>query len=165
MEAFQPDEKALLQQLEARALQLLAQREHASKELAYKLNQKFLPLFSDANMTEKLPGLVILTLEKCLENGWLSDERYVEAYVHQSMLKGHGPYKIRQNLQQRCDRDDLIDAHLALDDSDWVEMAKEVLIKKFGDSKKPAAQKDQAKRMRFLQSRGFSQSQIWKVFD
>jgi len=104
-------------------------------------------------------------LDKCVENNWLSDERYIETYVRQAMEKGQGPYKIRQTLRQRTHRDDLIDAYLAMDDSDWADLAKDALLKKYGAPVHSLERKEQARRMRFLQSRGFSQSQIWKAFN
>ncbi|NCN43709.1 MAG: RecX family transcriptional regulator [Piscirickettsiaceae bacterium CG_4_9_14_3_um_filter_43_564] len=147
----------LLQQLENRAVALLAIREHGRKELKYKLLQK-LP------EAEKQPGLVDFALDELEEKGWLSEARFIERYVQQACEKGQGPYKIRQALQQRSDANELIEAHLAMDDDDWAEFAGECLFKKYGERIKPTQPKEQARRMRFLQSRGFSQAQIWKAF-
>ncbi|KUJ75818.1 RecX family transcriptional regulator [Thiomicrospira sp. XS5] len=149
--------QTLAQEMEARAVYLLSLREHGRKELGYKLSQKF-PL------SEDYPGLVDIVLDKCEEHRWLSDERYVEAYVRQAMEKQQGPYKIKQALQMRTDRQDLVEAYLAMDDSDWADIATLALERKYGDTAKPSQAKEQARRMRFLQSRGFSQSQIWKAF-
>lgn len=158
MESEHNERQELAQQVESRAVYLLSMREHGRKELANKLIQKF-------SEVENHPGLVDFVLDKCVENNWLSDERYIEAYVRQSMKKGQGPYKIRQTLRQRTSREDLVEAYLAMEDSDWVDLAKEVLQKKYGESSGSLERKEQAKRMRFLQSRGFSQSQIWKAFN
>lgn len=149
--------QSLAQEVESRAVFLLSQREHGRKELAVKLLQKF-PL------SEEFPGLIEMVLDRCAAQGWLSDERYVEAYIRQAMEKGQGPYKIKQALQMRTDRQDLVEAYLTLDDSDWADLAVSALVRKYGDSAKPLQAKEQARRMRFLQSRGFSQSQIWKAF-
>lgn len=151
------EDRALLLEMEQRAVRLLAMREHGEKELAQKLSQKF-PL------TENRPGLVDFVILTCRENGWLSEARFVESYVRQAKEKGQGPYKIRQALNQKTRDSDLIEAQLAEDDRDWAERAREALIKKYGDAQKPTQMKEQAKRMRFLQSRGFSQSQIYKAF-
>ncbi|MDG4812159.1 regulatory protein RecX [Hydrogenovibrio sp. 3SP14C1] len=158
MESEQDERQELAKQLESRAVYLLSMREHGRKELANKLFQKFAEV-------ENYPGLVDFVLDKCVENNWLSDERYIEAYVRQAMEKGQGPYKIRQTLRLRTSREDLVEVHLAMEDSDWADLAKEVLQKKYGKSSGSLERKEQAKRMRFLQSRGFSQSQIWKAFN
>ncbi len=153
------DDLALALKIEGRAIYLLAMREHGSKELATKLRQKF-----ETAETENLPDLVDFVVSKCQENNALSDERYVESYVRMSLEKGQGPYKIKQKLQLRTDEDQLIASYLALDESEWIALAKSTLDKKYGDAIKPEERKEQAKRMRFLQSRGFSQNQIWKAF-
>ncbi|WP_269471162.1 RecX family transcriptional regulator [Thiomicrorhabdus aquaedulcis] len=38
------------------------------------------------------------------------------------------------------------------------------VIKKYGATTKPKEPKEQAKRMRFLQSRGFTGQAVWKAF-
>lgn len=159
---------ALSQQIEAKAVALLAMREHGGRELKKKLLTKFPE--TDELLTEygNLPGLVKNlvdeVLELCRNNNWQSDERYVEQAVRNYMAKGHGPMKIQQKLQQNCTDGALISAALDLDEMDWVGLAQSVLEKKYGDYCKPTVAKEQAKRMRFLQSRGFPQSTIWKAF-
>lgn len=147
----------LTRQAEARALALLSMREHGDLELITKLEQKLPAL-------QNQPGLVKIVLENCQKQGWQSDERFIEAYVHQGLDKGYGPYKIRQALLNKTSRSDLLDAALELGDEDWIEHARAALEKKYGDLEKPKARNEQAKRMRFLQSRGFTQSQIYKAF-
>lgn len=156
LETATPEERELVKQLEARSVYLLSMREHGSKELKRKLLEKF-------SETENRPSLVDFVIQTCQKNGWLSDERFIEVSVRHGIEKGHGPYKIRQTLQQRTDASGLIEDYLAMDDSDWADIAKEALEKKYGDANKPKEMKEQARRMRFLQSRGFSQSQIWKA--
>lgn len=151
------DAQTLAQEMESRAVYLLSLREHGRKELGYKLSQKF-------PHSEDYPGLVDIVLDKCEEHRWLSDERYVETYVRQAIEKQQGPYKIKQALQMRTDRQDLVEDFLAMEDADWADIAIQALERKYGDSAKPSEAKEQARRMRFLQSRGFSQSQIWKAF-
>lgn len=147
----------LTPQVESRALMLLAMREHGDLELINKLYQKFPELKAST-------GGVIFVLQKCQEQGWQSDERYVESYVRMALDKGQGLHKIRQTLQSRTSRMDLVNAALGLDESEWIDLARQALEKKYNDTAKPAARNEQAKRMRFLQSRGFTQSQIYKAF-
>lgn len=158
----------LAKKIEAKAVALLAMREHGSKELKQKLLTKFPETSALLAEYAEQPGLVkslvtdVLTL--CQENNWQSDERYLEQAVRNYVDKGHGPQKIRQKLQQACYNNDLISAALDWDESDWVELAQQALQKKYGDCNKPTEQKEQARRMRFLQSRGFAPSTIWKAF-
>lgn len=158
----------LSKKIEAKAVALLAMREHGSKELKQKLLTKFPETSELLAEYSELPGLVkqLVTdvLILCQENNWQSDERYVEQAVRNYVAKGHGPQKIRQKLQQACYDNDLISAALDWDESDWADLAQTVLEKKYGDTQKPTEKKEQARRMRFLQSRGFSPSTIWKAF-
>lgn len=156
---FSEADNQTLKAIEGRAIYLLAMREHGSKELASKLNQKFAYL-----ALEDLPDLVDFVVLQCQENNSLSDERYVESYVRHALEKGQGFYKIKQYLQMKTDEEALIDAYLDIGEEEWIELAQQVLAKKYGDDFKSNSAKEQAKKMRFLQSRGFSQEQIWKAF-
>lgn len=159
---------ALAQRIESKAVALLAIREHGAKELKQKLLQKFPETEALLAVTGETVGLVAQLVDdviaKCQENNWQSDERYVEQAVYSYCLKGHGPLKIRQKLQQACSDSAAIDAALDLEVDDWLETMREVLEKKYGDAHKPASRNEQAKRMRFMQSRGFPAEWIWKVF-
>lgn len=160
---------ALRQEIEARAVSLLAIREHGDKELRRKLKTKF--PFSDALQAKyqldesALSGMIAEVVEYCQTENWQSDERYIEQAVLNLSQKGQGPMKIRQKLQQTSSRSDLIDAYLDWELEDWLEIAREVMLKKYGNLHKPESRNEQAKRMRFLQSRGFGSDIIWKVFD
>ena len=163
------ENQALSQQIESRAVYLLAMREHGAKELKTKLVTKFPETPELLAACKELPGLVKSVvddvLKKCQDNNWQSDERYIEQAVRNWAAKGSGPVKIRQKLQQASYRDDLITMYLDWDESEWLELAKDVLIKKYGDTCKPEARNEQAKRMRFLQSRGFAPHVIWQAFN
>ncbi len=159
MDSLADVEKEIIKTIEARAIYLLAMREHGVKELAYKLNQKF-AYFALKN----LPILVDFVILKCQKNNSLSDDRYIESYVRNSLEKGQGYYKIKKALQNTTDAEDLVLSYLSLDEEVWVEMAQQVLQKKYGSEFNKNTPKEQAKKMRFLQSRGFSQSQIWQAF-
>lgn len=164
-------EKALEQlfnRIESRAVLLLAIREHGAKELKTKLMSKF-PETDELLLETQEPAgllkrLVEDVIEYCQSQGWQSDERYMEQVVSSMMEKGQGPNKIRQKLQQACQNSSLISHYLNLDTEVWLEVASEVVLKKYGDLSRPANRNEQAKRMRFLQSRGFSPEVIWKVF-
>jgi regulatory protein len=153
------EEKKALKIIEERAVYLLEMREYGSKELVQKLNQKFAYL-----SLENLPPLVDFVVLKCQEKGYLSDERYIEAFIRNALEKGQGFYKIKQTLQLKTDAEELVLTYLDIGEEEWIELAKNVLAKKYGEDFKSNSSKEQAKKMRFLQSRGFSQEQIWKAF-
>jgi len=160
--------KQLRQQIESRAVMLLAIREHGAKELKNKLITKFPETAEMLSETEEPAGLVKMLVEEVIEhcqaNNWQSDERYIEQVVRSMMEKGQGPMKIRQKCQQACQNSTLIEAYLEFDTQEWVDAAQAVMLKKYGDLNRPASRNEQAKRMRFLQSRGFSSEVIWKAF-
>lgn len=158
----------LAKQIESRAVYLLGIREHGAKELKAKLLTKFPETPELLELCQEVPGLVKGLIEdvlqRCQANNWQSDERYIEQSVRNWAAKGSGPIKIRQKLMAASNREDLISMYLDWDESEWLELAAEVLIKKYGDTHKPSERNEQAKRMRFLQSRGFTPNTIWQVF-
>jgi len=151
----QLDEQALVRTVMSKALALLALREHGDKELAFKLSQKC-SLASDE--------VIAAVIQTCQQNNWQSDDRYIERYVASAIEKGQGPLKIRHVLNSKTSRDELIDGYLAMEEDEWVQIAHQVLLKKYGEPETKLPSKEQAKQMRFLASRGFSQNQIWKAF-
>jgi regulatory protein len=156
----QEDTPELRTQAQEKAVQLLARREHGRRELNHKLMQKLPGL-------QNLPGLVESVLDHCQQQGWLNEERFVEAAVREQMQRHQGPFKIRHWLRQRCDRDDLIDAYLAYDNEVWVAMAQEALVKKFGPDLAALSEerKQQQRAQRFLHSRGFEGDHIRRAMN
>lgn len=149
---------SLKDQAISRAQYLLAMREHGAKELKRKLLEKLPDLVAE-------PGLVDDVIASCQQQNWQSDARFIESYTRMSLARGQGRLKIRQNLQHACDRHDLIEEHLnQIDNQAWLEQAHQVLEKKYGDLAKPKEPKEFARRLRFLQSRGFSAEQCYKAF-
>ncbi len=132
----EPDTPAALK---ARALRHLARREHSRAELARKLAPH-------AISSEALENL----LQELAQKKQLSDERYAEARAHQLSRK-YGAARIRQDLKARGIADALADR---LSSEGDLEKAKAILARKY---RHPATTREEkAKRMRFLQSRGFS---------
>lgn len=140
-----------------RAQYLLAMREHGAKELKIKLLQKIPEL-------GETPGLVDEIIVYCRQQGWQSDARYIESYVRMAIEKGQGALKIRHALLQATDDMAQVEAELGLDETDWLDVARAVLIKKYGDTRRPTERKEHARRLRFLQSRGFNAAQCYKAF-
>lgn len=130
-------------EVNGRALQLLARREHSRSELFNKL-QKFC---SD-------DSLLYTLLDDLEERGYLSDQRYCEAYITYRSNRGIGPVKIEQELVQKGVNKNLVmDSFDALD-IDWLEIARRVWQKKYRGIE-PSNASERAKQLRFMQYRGF----------
>lgn len=134
------------------ALDLLSRRDHTRLELTRKLKAK---KFSLSEIDE--------LLDRLESEGLQSDARYVESYVHSRGRRGFGPLRIKLELQERGVSTDLVDAYVDFNDQIWLETARKEYEKKFGAQASKSV-KDQAKRMRFLQSRGFTGDIIQKTF-
>ena len=77
--------------------------------------------------------------------------------------RGYGPLKIKLELQQRGVSSELVEAYVEFNDKIWLETAHQAYEKKFGGKPLENAN-ERAKRMRFLQSRGFTGDIIQKTF-
>lgn len=139
----QPDTPS---ELRARALRLLARREHARSELARKLSPH-------AESREAVEGL----LDELARDKQLSEERYAELRAH-VLGRKYGAARIRQDLKAKGVCEELAARFSATDE---LQKAKEILAKKY---REPATTREErAKRMRFLQSRGFSSETIFSL--
>jgi regulatory protein len=143
--------------LRTRALQHLARREYSRAELRAKLQPH-------AQVEEGFEQLQPVDLDALLDDltarGWLSDARATTQFVHAKRSR-FGTQRITHELRLRGISDELIDAALpALKDSE-LDTARDVWQRKFGHL--PQDQKEKAKQMRFLQSRGFGLAVIFKV--
>lgn len=126
-------------ELRARALRLLARREHSRAELERKLGPH-------AGSPEVVAGI----LEALVQKAQLSDRRYAEERVR-VLSRKYGAARIRQDLKAKGVDRQLI-ARVSTDGE--LERARIILGRKY---REPATTREQrAKRMRFLQSRGFS---------
>ncbi len=134
------------------AMNLLARREHALGELRTKLARRF-P--DRARVEEQLQIL--------REENLQSDQRFAESFARQRVTRGQGPQRIRMELRQRDIPGDLVESALAATEADWSALAKEVLSRKFGDGP-PADTRDKARRLRFLQYRGFEADHYRALF-
>jgi len=135
-------------ELKARALRYLVRREHSREELARKL----------APHAES-PEAVAALLDGLAANKQLSDERFAQERAR-SLSRKFGASKIRHDLRSRGISDE-ISARAAADSND-LETATKILNRKYREA--PATREELAKRMRFLQGRGFSYDVIAKVF-
>ncbi len=127
------------------AMNLLARREHLRQELALKLGKRF---------GSEAANDIAAVLDDLEAEGLQSDPRFTEAYIRQRISKGYGPDRIRQELRQKGVDSELLELALEDVDTDWVERAAEVRLKKFGKTPPPDF-KEKARQMRFLNYRGF----------
>jgi len=129
----------------ALALRLLARREYGRRELGDKL----LRAGCDA-------GDVALALDALAAAGYQDDARYAEMLTRTRVRQGHGPLRLRQDLQ-RAGIEVGADPEI-----DWLQQAQAVCRKRFGNTP-PADARDYARRARFLAGRGFTGETIRQV--
>lgn len=147
--------------LRARALQYLARREYSRAELRGKL----LPhAQADDDLEQPLDACGQANLDALLDDlttrGWLSDARAAMQLVHAKRSR-FGTQRITHELRQKGIAEELVTAALPELKASELETAREVWKKKFGAA--PQDEKQKAKQVRFLQSRGFSLDAIFKV--
>ena len=126
--------------------QYLARREHSQLELCQKLSRKG---FESSEIRAVLDDLVM--------NNWQSDQRFAESFFKQCLARGLGPLRIVYELRQRGITDE--QTVMGEGQVDWEKQLISVYQKKFGDNILLTA-REWAKRLRFLQYRGFSSEMI-----
>ena len=133
-------------ELRARALRLLARREHSRAELARKLAPR--------SESPQALEFLLLELEKRKQ---LSDERFASERAH-VLSRKYGAARIRRDLKAKGVDAQVIDGVSSEGD---LERARAILARKY---REPATTREErAKRMRFLQGRGFSSEIIFKL--
>ena len=143
--------------LRARALQYLARREYSRAELRGKL----LPhVQADQDFEQVSPVDLDALLDDLASRGWLSDARAATQLVHAKRSR-FGTQRITHELRQKGIAEELISAALPELNNGELEAALEVWQKKFGTA--PLDEKEKAKQVRFLQSRGFALDVVFKV--
>ena len=142
-------------ELRRAAMDLLARREHGFQELSIKLLKRF----RGRPIQERDLEVALRGLER---DGLLSDERYAASRARQLAGRGYGPNRIREQLRKQGVEDQAESALAGACDGSagWSTHAVAVYKKKYqgrpiiGDFQ--SRQKEKAKRLRFLQYRGFS---------
>ncbi len=130
-------------------MRYLARREYSRAELHARLLTYATP---DDNVDAVLDELV--------KRGWQSDERAATQLVHAKRAR-FGTQRIAHELRQRGIAEELISASLPKLKESELEAAREVWKKKFGVA--PHDEKEKARQVRFLQSRGFGLGVVFKV--
>lgn len=134
---------------------LLARREHSEFELRKKLKVRE---FEDIDIEA--------AIERLLEKNYLSDSRFATSTCRYRANRGYGWRYIENELKQKgvCSR--IIQELRNNCEIDWYLQAELAYNKRFGERqiKEPKdAQKEQAKKIRFLQYRGFSHDEIFAI--
>jgi regulatory protein len=147
--------------LRARALQYLARREYSRAELRGKLLPHKQAEADDVfDSRQAQPVDLDALLNDLAARGWLSDERAATQLIHAKRSR-FGTQRITYELRQKGISEELISAALPeLKDSELA-AAREVWKKKFGTA--PQDEKEKAKQVHFLQSRGFALDVVFKV--
>jgi regulatory protein len=136
--------------LKSKALRMLASREHSRAELKRKLEAK-------AEEGDDVEAV----LDRMVETGLQSDERFAESYVRARATR-LGKSRLQYELVKRGVTQEQAD--IALSDvleEDELTRARGVWLKKFGQP--PGDRQEWARQARFLQSRGFSAEIIRKL--
>jgi regulatory protein len=134
--------------LRARAMRLLARREHSRAELERKLSHI-------AHEGDDV-GTVI---EELAQRGWLSDARYAEQTVR-AKARRFGPLKVAHELRAKGVADEAIEAAFRLAGADGAADIERVWRTRF--SATPNNDRERARQVRFLQGRGFRLDDILK---
>ncbi|HEV2111711.1 MAG TPA: regulatory protein RecX [Gammaproteobacteria bacterium] len=132
----------------AKALSLLARREHSAGELRRKLLERGY----DSTAVEA----VLSSLE---QQKLLSDGRFVEEFVAARVRRGSGPMKIREELRGKGVDAALVDQAVAAHQESWAAGAAAARRKRFGAAL-PKDMQERARQARFLQQRGFTMEDI-----
>ncbi len=130
---------------------MLARREHSRLELKQKLQLRDFPLDE-----------VELVLDKLIEKGWQSDERFCEAFIRSRVAKGQGPQKIAYNLKSRGVNNILIANEMQNYVECWLELCQTLFEKKY-QGIIPENPAEKAKQYKFLSSRGFPNDIIRQI--
>ena len=129
-------------------MRLLASREHSRAELRRKLCAK-----------SYNGEIVDQVLDDLIRQHLLSDERFTEQYLSSRQRRGFGPVRIKGELRERGVKAELISSYLNVQDESWIETLRLTHDKKFG-VESPSDIKEKARRVRFLEYRGFTGEQI-----
>ena len=128
------------------ALNYLARSEHTRLTLREKLLRKG---FSQQSVASVLDILI--------EQGFLNEQRFCEAFIQKRIKQGYGPVRIAAEGHQYGLSKEIIFSQLPQNKEFWVVTTQKVLQKKFRTSHQP---KEQLRKIRYLQYRGFTHDQI-----
>ena len=103
-------------------------------------------------------------VDRLLQDGLLSDQRYAESYINMRMGKGYGPLRIALELKERGVAESDYGHYLYAADKDWHAVLKAAYDKKYA-GEPYADYQEKAKRIRYLQYRGFALDSIHELLE
>ncbi len=146
------------------AVGLLARREHSQIEIEQKLKQR-----------EFLQEDIDKAIKVLLAKNYLSDKRFAQSRCRYQVNRGYGWLFIANELKQKGVCTTIIQKLRESCEIDWYLQAELAYNKRFGDKcaidennkkfDKKTAQKEKAKKIRFLQYRGYSIDEILSVLE
>lgn len=147
------------------AVGLLSLREHSELELVQKLEHR------EFSMTD-----IDNAIEVLHEKSYLNDERFAKSLCRYQANRGYGWLYIANGLKQKGVCASIIQKLRESCEIDWYLQAELAYNKRFGDKcsleensknklDEKVAQKVKAKKIRFLQYRGYSSDEIFAVLD
>ncbi len=137
--------------LKARALRLLAQREHSRSELQAKLARH-------VQEGEDLGAL----LDALQAQGFIDAARVAESVVHRRAAR-FGVQRVAQELRRKGLDEDLVRATAAQLAGTELERARAVWRQRYGNAPAAATPQERARQMRFLAARGFAADVVRRV--
>lgn len=149
MQRTKRDDGKAAPSLRQQALAALARREYSRVELERKLARK-----ADD------PGALAALLDEFEANGWLSDERFAQGSARHRVGRFSQRYIVDDLKQKGVAGDTARAAVDALAQDDYA-TARNLWQQRFGRA--PADQKEKARQVRFLQSRGFPLNVIFRI--
>jgi regulatory protein len=131
------------------ALGYLARREYS----IFEMQQKLLEKYEEALVAECMATLI--------QKNFISDERFAEAMLRYRLNKGYGPLYLRKVLREKRVNSDLIETLMQSHAADFSSCLLTLIQKK---CRLPfESPKEKVKGIRFLASRGFSESEIYRT--
>lgn len=142
--------------LMARAVSLLARREHSRAELARKLSRR-----RPGDEAEPVdPAALAGVLDELERQGLLSDQRFALHRARQRSAR-YGNARLRQELLQKGVATPVAEAALGALAETEQQRARAVWLRRFGQA--AATPRERAQQGRFLQARGFSMEVIRRI--
>lgn len=137
-----------LNKLRATALAWLGKQEYSQAKFRRKLEQ-----------FEATDEQIAAVIEEFTSHNWLSEQRYCEGFVRARIRKGQGYIRIRNDGRVQGLDEDTLKQALEASEADWFELARQTYEKRYGESQIKDL-KEKAKRLRFMQYRGFTMEQV-----
>ncbi|MBS0294283.1 MAG: recombination regulator RecX [Proteobacteria bacterium] len=137
--------------LKARALRLLAQREHSRSELEAKL----------ARHVQEGENLAAL-LDELQARDFINAGRVAESVVHRRAAR-FGSRRVAQELRSKGLDEDIVRATAAQLADTELDRARAVWRQRFGGAPPAATPQERARQMRFLAARGFAADVVRRV--